>query len=69
MFFDYFPPKFLKELAICNVELILVTFIYNLLTYLIPLVRIRLGSAIIILIITNLIILGLKFTHFSINHR
>lgn len=69
MFFDYFPPKFLKELAICNVELILLTFIYNLLTYLIPLARIKFGSAIIILVTANLIILGLKFTHFSINHR
>lgn len=67
MFFDYFPPKFLKEVAICNAESILLMFIYNLLTYLIPLIKLNLTNAVIILLVTNVVLWGLKLIHAELN--
>lgn len=67
MFFDYFPPRFLKEVAICNAELIFLMFLYNLLVYLIPLVRLTFANAIIILLVTNIVLWGLKFIHAQFN--
>lgn len=67
MFFNYFPPKFLKEVAICNAELILLMLFYNLLVYLIPLAKLSLLNAIIILLVTNIVLWGLKIIHTELN--
>ncbi|MGM9892499.1 hypothetical protein [Limosilactobacillus sp.] len=67
MFFDFFPPRFLKEVAICNGELVAAIIIYNLLVYLVPLIRLSLGAALLIIVVVNLILFGLKFLHYQSN--
>lgn len=67
MFLELFPPRFLKEVLICNGELIAAIIIYNLLVYLVPLIRLSLGSALLIIIVTNLALFGLKFAHYQAN--
>lgn len=42
-------------------------FLYNLLVYLIPLVRLTFANAIIILLVTNIVLWGLKFIHAQFN--
>lgn len=66
MFRDYFPPRFLKEVAICNGELIIAAVVYNLLGFLIPLVRLSATTIIVILLVVNLVLLGLKFIHYQV---
>lgn len=67
MFFDFFPPRFLKEVAVVNGELVAAIIIYNLLVYLVPLIRLSLGAALLIIVVINLILFGLKFLHYQSN--
>ncbi|MDM8333902.1 hypothetical protein [Limosilactobacillus panis] len=67
MLSDYFSPKFLKEVIICNGELVLAVIFYNLLGFLVPLVRFSFWTTIIALVIVSLVLFGLKFVHSQVN--
>lgn len=52
--------KFLKHLTVTNVYLFILSGIYNLFSWIIPLVRIRIVGFAIILLIYNLLLVSLK---------
>ncbi|MCH3921442.1 hypothetical protein [Limosilactobacillus sp.] len=64
-----FTRPFIQHLLISDGGLILLIILYNLLSLLIPLVRISLGSALLIFILANLLICGLKATTFWLNQQ
>ncbi|WP_267201960.1 hypothetical protein [Limosilactobacillus kribbianus] len=55
-----FPRSFVQHLLISDGGLILLIILYNLLSLIIPLVRISLEAAVLIFVLANLLICSLK---------
>lgn len=65
--FNIFPKSFIKNLVLCNCGLIIAMIAYDLLILLVPLIRITFLTAIITLLIVNIVILGLKYIHLHLS--
>lgn len=65
--FSIFPKSFIRNLALCNCGLIIAMIAYDLLILLVPLVRITFLTAIVTLLIVNIVILGLKYIHLQLS--
>lgn len=64
-----FTRSFVQHLLISDGALILLIILYNLVSLLIPLAKISLGSAIFIFILANLLICGLKAATIWLNQQ
>lgn len=64
-----FTRSFVQHLLISDGALILLIILYNLVSLLIPLAKISLGSVIFIFILANLLICGLKTATIWLNQQ
>lgn len=66
---NFFTKNFLKHLVVSNGLLVVVIIIYNLLTFLLPLVKLSLFASIGTLLLVDLIICALKGFHIFLNQQ
>lgn len=57
---DQLTPKFVKHIFVTDIMLLLAIILYNLITLIIPLVRLHLGGIIVFLIVIDVILVIIK---------
>lgn len=69
MYKQYITPEFLYSLLISNGSLVILTILYNLLAMIIPIVKLTWPAIIIVFILINAVLIGLKVAIPLINQR
>lgn len=69
MYKQYITPEFLRSLLIINGSLVILTIFYNLLAMIIPIVKLTWLAIIIVFVLINAVLIGLKVAIPLINQR
>lgn len=69
MFTQLFRGRFFNHLLGSDLILIIVMIAYNLVTFFVPLVKLRLGNFLLFLVIINVILIALKLTTIHLNQQ